>query len=99
LPVLNEEADLCGIISMADIIKIDRTERANVRVAAVYTRQVQSAFPDQTVHEVVERMREHHLANFPVVSRREETRLLGMVTKGDIVLAYRQVALGKALSS
>ncbi len=99
LPVLNEDAELCGIVSMADIIKIDRSERTNVRVAAVYTRQVQSAFPDQTVHEVVERMREHHLANFPVVARREETRLLGMVTKGDIVMAYRQVALGKALSS
>jgi len=62
-------------------------------VAAVYSRQVRSAFPDETIHEVVERMRELHLANFPVVSRREENRLLGMVTKGDIVLAYRQVAL------
>jgi CBS domain-containing protein len=44
-------------------------------------------------------MRERHLANFPVVSRREETRLLGMVSKGDIVLAYRKVALGNALAS
>jgi Amt family ammonium transporter len=98
LPVLNEEAELCGIVSMADITKIERTERPNVRVAAVYSRQVQSAFPDQSIHEVVERMRERHLANFPVVSRREETRLLGMVSKGDIVLAYRKVALGKALA-
>jgi CBS domain-containing protein len=98
LPVLNEDAELCGIISMADVIKIDRSERAHVRVAAVYSRDVESAFPDQTIHEVVERMREHHLANFPVVSRREESQLLGMVTKSDIVLAYRQVAINQQLA-
>ena len=92
LPVV-KDSELCGLISMADITRIERGERSQVRVAAVYSRQIQSALPDQTIHEVVERMRELHLANFPVVSRREEKKLLGMVTKGDIVLAYRQVAL------
>jgi len=90
LPVLNDDAELCGMVSMADVTRIERSERGNVRVAAVFTREIQSAFPDQTIHEVVERMRERHLANFPVVSRREEKKLLGMVTKADIVLAYRQ---------
>ena len=99
LPVLNEDCELGGIISMSDIMKVDRSERANVRVAAVYTREVQAAFPDQTIHEVVERMRERHLANMPVVSRREEKKLLGMVTKADIVRAYRQVAIGNAVGS
>lgn len=98
LPVLNEDTELCGIVSMSDLTKIDRSERGNVRVAAVYSREVQSAFPDQTVHEVVECMRERHLANFPVVSRREEKRLLGMVTKSDIVMAYRHVAIESSVS-
>ena len=97
LPVLCEDGELCGIISMSDITKIARSERAHVRVAAVYSREVQSAYPDQTIHEVVERMRERHLANFPVVSRREETKLLGMITKSDIILAYRQVAIEGAV--
>ncbi len=97
LPVLDEDEELCGVISMSDVTKIERSERAHVRVAAVYTRDVQSAFPDQTIHEVVERMRERHLANFPVVSRREERKLLGMITKSDIVLAYRRVAIEAAV--
>jgi len=98
LPVLDDDNELCGVISMSDITKIARPERANVRAAAVYTREVQSAFPDQTIHEVVEKMRERHLANFPVVSRREEKKLLGMVTKGDIILAYRRVAIGSSVA-
>ncbi|HZQ93336.1 MAG TPA: CBS domain-containing protein [Terriglobales bacterium] len=97
LPVVDEDEELCGILSMSDITKIARGERGNVRVAAVYTREVQSAFPDQTVHEVVERMRERHLANFPVVSRRQERRLLGMISKTDIVLAYRHIAIESAV--
>ena len=93
LPVLDEDGELVGIVSMSDITKIQRAERAHVQVAAVYSRNVKYAFPDQTMHEVVERMREFHLANFPVVSRRDEKQLLGMITKADIMLAYRKMAL------
>ena len=87
LPVLNEDSELVGIVSMSDITKI----------AAVFSHDLKYAFPDQTMHEVVERMREFHLANFPVVSRRDEKQLLGMVTKADIMLAYRKVALELSL--
>ena len=93
LPVLDDDGDLVGIISMSDISKVERAERNRVQVASMYSKDVKFAFPDQTMHEVVERMRELHLANFPVVSRRDEKRVLGMVTKGDIMTAYRKMAL------
>ena len=97
LPVLNEDGELVGIISMSDVTKIDRHERATAQVEEVYSREIKYAFPDQTMHEVVERMREFHLANFPVVSRRDEKQLLGMITKADIMLAYRKMALELSL--
>jgi CIC family chloride channel protein len=97
LPVLDEDGELVGIVSMFDITQIDRSERGHVQVGAVYSRDVKYAFPDQTMHEVVERMREFHLANFPVVSRRDEKQLLGMVTKADIMLAYKKMALDLSL--
>jgi CBS domain-containing protein len=93
MPVLDDDAELCGILTMADIAKIDKSERVNVHAAAVYSRTVQYAFPDQTVHEVIERMRDTRLANFPVVSRKDEKQLLGTVSKTDLISAYRKVAL------
>jgi len=93
LPVLDEDGELVGLVSMSDVTQIERSERSRVQVGAVYSRDVKYAFPDQTMHEVVERMRELHLANFPVVSRRDEKQLLGMVTKADIMLAYKKMAL------
>lgn len=97
MPVLDEDGELVGIVSMSDIMKIERSERGQVQVEAVYSRDLKYAFPDQTMHEVVERMREFHLANFPVVSRRDEKRLLGMVTKADVMLAYRKMTLELSL--
>jgi len=97
MPVLDEDGELAGMISMSDIVKIDRSERGQVQVEAVYSLDLKCAFPDQTMHEVVERMREFHLANFPVVSRRNEKRLLGMVTKADVMLAYRKMTLELSL--
>ena len=97
MPVLDDDGELAGIISMSDIMKIGRGDRERVQVAAVYSRDLKYAFPDQTMHEVVERMRELHLANLPVVSRRDEKRLLGMVTKADVMLAYRKMALELSL--
>ena len=97
LPVLDEDGELAGVISMSDITQIERSERGDVRVSEVYSQDVKCAFPDQTMHEVVERMREYHLANFPVVSRRDEKRLLGMVTKADVMLAYRKMTLELSL--
>lgn len=93
LPVLDEDNELCGIVAMADLQKIHRSERPNVSVAAVYTHGAQVVFPDQTVHEVIERMRDQRLANFPVVSRKNDRVLLGMVAKTDLIRAYRDHAL------
>lgn len=93
LPVLDEDGGLCGVVSMSDLMKVHREERENVRVAAVYTAGAKIAFPDQTVHEVMERMRDLRLANFPVVSRRNERLLLGLVAKADLVQAYKDHAL------
>ena len=82
---------------MSEIMKIGRGDREQVQVGAVYSCDLKYAFPDQTMHEVVERMRELHLANLPVVSRRDEKRLLGMITKADVMLAYRKMALELSL--
>ena len=95
--MLDDDGELAGIVSMSDIAKIDRSERGEVQIGAIYSRNLKCAFPDQTMHEVVEHMREFHLANLPVVSRRNEKRLLGMITKGDIMLAYRKMTLELSL--
>ena len=78
---------------------LQRIGRAGHQVGAVSRGVVFPKFRGDLVEcaVVVERMRELHLANLPVVSRRDEKRLLGMITKGDIMLAYRKMTLELSL--
>lgn len=96
IPVLDETERLCGIVSISDIASVHPQHREHTAVKAICTLQPEKAFPDQTVHEVVERMRDRRLANFPVVSRKNEHALLGLVTKADIVQAYRRITVENA---
>jgi ammonium transporter, Amt family len=98
LPVMDHDGFLCGVVSISDVTKIAMDERYNVRVAAVYTRDAKFAFPDETVHEVVERMAKQRLANLPVVSRRNPRELLGMMSKSEVVRAYRHAVAGAAVN-
>ena len=93
LPVVDARGEFCGVISTSDVAGIAREERPQVRVAAVFTRNAVSVFPDQTVHEIAARMRECRLANFPVVARENGREYLGMVTKEEVVRAYQQMAM------
>jgi Amt family ammonium transporter len=95
VPVIDdaESNQLCGIITISDVAGVHPAERLSTPVRNVCSRQLELAFPDQSVHEVVERMHDRRLANFPVVSRNDEQRLLGLVTKADIVQAYRRIAV------
>jgi len=97
LPVVNEREEFIGLVSNSDIVRIHPPERKNVKVAAVYTREVKSAYPDQTVHEIAEQMRMNRLANFPVLARQNTRRFIGMITKSEIVRAYQRMAIETAV--
>jgi Amt family ammonium transporter len=97
LPVVNEKSEFVGVISNSDLARISPAERKNVRVAAVFTRDAFFAYPDQTVHEIAEEMRQRRLANFPVLARQNKRQLIGMITKSEIVRAYQRMAMETAV--
>jgi len=91
-PVLENEL-LAGVVTISDLKKISTSERARVKVSAVFTRSPKVAYPDETIHELVERMQVEHVSNMPVVDRNEQTKLLGIISKSDIIKAYKRIAL------
>jgi len=90
-----EKGRMEGIITIADLKKIASSERHRIPVSAVFTRTPKVAYPDETIHELVERMKEEHVSNMPVVERFDEKKLVGIISKTDIIRAYKRVALGE----
>ncbi len=85
LPVVNARGKLVGILSLQDI---DRAENKEVNVKEVYTRDVLTAFPDETLSDALRRMSERDIGRLPVVSREDKQKLLGVLRRADVIHAY-----------
>ncbi len=95
--VTNPDGSLCGIVSLEDYRRVLTGEHGpfeKLTVSAIATRQLITAFPDETVGAALRRMSPRDLSRLPVVAREDPRHLLGMVRRSDIVRAY-DVALSR----
>ncbi len=98
-PVVDERNRLYGMVSMQDIHRtlqnMDRTlNRAeislkDVKVWDVATADPVVAYPDEPIWSAIRKMAPRDLARLPVVSREDPGRLLGMISRSDILRAYQ----------
>ena len=89
-PVLDDGGRLVGIVSLSDV---RRALESNADVSAlgvrdVMTERMVTAFPDESLNAVLQRMAPRDLSRLPVVSRDQPDRLLGVVRRNDVVRAY-----------
>ena len=92
LPVVNEEGLLIGILTVQDI---DRSTGDTVGDAC--TREVEVAFPDETLNMALRRMSRRDVGRLPVVARSNPRKLLGVLRRADVIHAY-DLALTRRVS-
>lgn len=85
LPVVNTRGKLVGILSIQDI---DQVEDKTIKVRNAYTRDVLTAFPDETLSAALRRMSERDVGRLPVVSHEDKRTLLGVLRRADVIHAY-----------
>ncbi len=89
-PVI-ENGKLVGIVTFEDIEKIPVEDRAKTKVRDVMTTELIVAYPDEDLRSALAKMVNHNIGRLLVVSREDKTKLLGIITKGDIIRAYARV--------
>jgi CIC family chloride channel protein len=83
LPVMNDKGLLTGILTVQDI------ERAKGEtVADACTREVDVAFPDESLNMALQRMSRRDVGRLPVVARDNPRKLLGVLRRADVIQAY-----------
>jgi CIC family chloride channel protein len=99
-PVVDKKNKLIGIVSLTDYRRVSQRNAipAELRVSDICTRVPIVAFPDESVQSVLRRMAPRDLSLLPVVSREDESRLLGIIQRNDIVKAYDRAAIAKPLN-
>jgi CIC family chloride channel protein len=89
--VLDDAGKLYGIVSLNDYRRVSESggDLDQMKVKDIATRTLVTAFPDETLRVVLQRMAPRDLSRIPVISREDQRQLLGVVRRNDVVRAYQ----------
>ena len=87
IPVLNNQEEVTGFLSLRDIMKGRKAEQMHSPVKAYMTRKIITADPEITIREIERIFYKHHIGHLPIVENR---RLLGLVTRWDYLQFKRR---------
>lgn len=90
-PVLDQEEHLWGLITLRDVERAQEKEEFNPRqitVADIATKKLITIFPDEPIWKAIQQMSPKDLARLPVIPRDGSRKLLGIISRSDILRAY-----------
>ncbi|MEJ2056777.1 MAG: chloride channel protein [Desulfofustis sp.] len=90
-PVVTEGNRLWGIITLQDVHRAQSLDGFNPRDMKVSDLAIEgpiSVFPDEPIWVAIQKMSPRDLARLPVISRDGSMRLLGSISRSDILRAY-----------
>ncbi len=94
-PVLDPQGKLCGIVTLKDVRDKIGSGELDKTLEEISSKEVEVAYPDETLNAVLRRLAAKDIGRLPVVSRADRTRLLGIITRSDIVKLYDKRILDK----
>lgn len=92
LPVVDEEGRLHGIVTPGDVRRAGADTRL-LTAADIASHRLVIAFPDDTLNDALRKMGIAGVGRLPVVDPNDHTRLLGIITRQDIVEAYNRALM------
>ncbi len=85
--MINDKNELVGIISGRDILQ-RRENNSNMALSAfdACSKNLILTYPDETLDQALGKMRENGISHLPVVDKDNPKKLLGIITKGDLLM-------------
>ncbi|MFN3648155.1 MAG: ABC transporter transmembrane domain-containing protein [Armatimonadota bacterium] len=91
-PVTDADGRLSGLVTLSDVEDALYGGDPGTTVGEICSRDLLVCYPDQTVAEAVRQLEGRDVGRLPVVDPRDPGRLLGMLRRADVVLAYSRIA-------
>jgi len=98
-PVINGQNELTGMLSFLDYhdAVFDEDLRDLVVVKDIATSQLITVSIDENIFDALEKISVHDFSILPVVSGNDNRKLLGILTRRDIIAAYNKALIKKSL--
>jgi CIC family chloride channel protein len=84
-PVVDDDDRLVGVITRRDLFNGEATSQT---VRAVIKRSAVVVYADSSLHDAVNHMARENVGRLPVVARGQPDRVIGIVTRSDIIAAH-----------
>lgn len=91
-PVIDDEGRLYGCVTLSDVEEGLERGNPDLKVRDIATRNPVTAYPEQSVRDILLRLGTMDVGRIPVVARDDPSRLLGVLRRHDIIRAYRKAA-------
>jgi len=88
-PLLNEKNELIGIVTFEDISRVPASKRAKTLAKEIAHKKIIAVNPEASAMEVYEKMSKHKIGRVLVVDKKNPKKLLGIITKTDILHILR----------
>ena len=94
-PVLNNKGDMTGILSFSDIREVLFEEQLGDLLIAgeLATQKVFVLTPQQNLNEAMEMFSQLDVDQLPVVKNDDKLKVIGMLTRGDVMASYNREIL------
>lgn len=86
-PLVNEYNEPVGWVTLEEASGVEKSERDKTLVGQIARRKIVTAYPDETALEAFKRMSESETGRVLVLDRSDPKKLVGVVTKTDLMHA------------
>ncbi|MCA0455802.1 MAG: chloride channel protein [Chloroflexi bacterium] len=90
LLIVDEQEHLKGLITRHDLLAAARVEGLDNTVLEAGSTDLIVAYPDETVRQALIRMMHSNIGRLPVVNQQEPTKIVGYLSRSNIMSAYLQ---------
>lgn len=93
-PVVDDKK-LVGIITFEDAEKVSADKRSSTMVKDVMTRKLIMSRPGDSLEEALMKLLDRNIGRLPVVDENDPTKLVGLLTKYDIIRTHAKLSSGR----
>jgi coenzyme F420 hydrogenase subunit beta len=86
-PMINEKGEPVGIVTLEEASKVEKAKRQDTLVSCIARRNLIVAYPEETALCAFKRMEEHAVGRILILDPANPKKLLGMITKTDLMHA------------